>query len=66
MKFLVYQNPTNPLAVGTAGKIASLLEKRGHVCFRPGREEDTPDMMIVVGGDGTVLFTGIVNQPEEK
>ena len=55
MKFLLYSNPTSSLAVATAGKIASLLKKRGHVCFRPGQEGDAPDMMIVVGGDGTVL-----------
>ncbi len=55
MDFLLYPNPINPSAALTAQRIASLLEKRGHTCrFHPDSGGKT-DMLIVVGGDGTVL-----------
>ncbi len=55
MKFLIYPNPTNPQAVEAAGKIAARFAARGHLCVSPGKGDSSPDMMVVVGGDGTVL-----------
>ncbi len=55
MIFLLYPNPINPLAAATADRLAELLSERGHTCvFHPAPAENA-DMMIVVGGDGTVL-----------
>ena len=55
MIFLLYPNPTSAAAAETAGRIASRLTKAGHVCrFHPASPEGV-EMMIVVGGDGTVL-----------
>ena len=55
MEFLLYPNPINNLAAATADMIAARLRQRGHRCrFHPEGGAD-PDMMIVVGGDGTVL-----------
>ncbi len=54
MRFLLYPNPTNPLAVETAGRIAARLSDGGHSCVGPGGGEGA-EMMIVIGGDGTVL-----------
>ena len=55
MLFLIYPNPTSERALETANRLSRLLREGGHSCrFHPADSGDA-DMMIVVGGDGTVL-----------
>ncbi len=55
MVFLIYPNPTSDLALRTADRLAALLSGRGHVCHAHPDAGSRTDMMIVIGGDGTVL-----------
>ena len=55
MDFLLYPNPISDLAAATADLIAARLGERGHRCRFHPESGGSFDMMIVVGGDGTVL-----------
>jgi len=54
MRFLIDPNPLYESAVRTAKVIEDALKKEGHTCV-PAGEGDAADMLIVIGGDGTVL-----------
>ena len=54
MKFLLYSNPTNPSASALSGQIKQYLRESGHTVLQSAAE-GSADMLLVFGGDGTLL-----------
>ena len=54
MRFLFYPNPLYPLAGETADALKAYLTREGHTCLDRADGAEA-DIMVVIGGDGTVL-----------